>query len=86
MYPPPDNKPVFRCPICRSRYFAIVTVERKDRPPYRTGFYECSCCSVMFRDVAKFTLFEPYEPPRPTAADERKRAVKLAYFNGRDRE
>jgi hypothetical protein len=42
-----------------------VRVKRADGRLYRTEFFECCGCSVMFRDAARFTRFEPYAPPVP---------------------
>lgn len=50
----------FRCPICRSQIYMAVTVRRPSGKTYRTEFFECGGCSVMFRDPQKFTRFDPH--------------------------
>jgi hypothetical protein len=45
----------FRCPICSCINFRDVVVP-KGSGYYRTAFFECCGCSVMFRDPAKFSL------------------------------
>jgi hypothetical protein len=46
---------MFVCPICASVNFKDVVVPRGEGH-YRTAFYECCSCSVMFHDPAKFSL------------------------------
>jgi hypothetical protein len=71
--PLPTPKAVyFRCPICRSQRYEPVVVRARTGKPYQTEFYECSGCSVMFRDPPKFTRFEPHAAS--TAAPDFKRA------------
>lgn len=53
---------------------------------YKTEFFQCSGCTVMFRDPVKFTKFEPYRAPEPTPLEQRKKEQKLAYFAGRKSE
>ena len=81
MYSTTDRTP-FRCPICRSQFFGSVVVARPGGGKYRTEFYECSGCSVMFRDPVKFTKFEPYVAPVVSAEEKRRKEQKLAYFEG----
>jgi hypothetical protein len=45
----------FMCPICKCLNFKEVVVPRGQRY-HRTAFLECSTCSVMFRDPAKFSV------------------------------
>jgi len=81
-----DNGHRFRCPICRSRYFSPVRVKRPDGRIYETDFFECSGCSVMFRDSMRFTQFEPYEPKPATAAHKRQEADRVTYFEAHSRQ
>jgi hypothetical protein len=82
-YKPANNDPPFRCPICRTAYFGEVTV-KKGNGQYTTEFLQCAGCTAMFMDPVKFTKSEPYHPPRPSEADERREARRKAYFTGRD--
>ena len=45
----------FVCPICGAGRFDPVIVKRPGRGDwYHTAFFECSQCSVMFRDPKRF--------------------------------
>ncbi len=77
--------PTFRCPICRSQFYKEVVVA-KAGGKYKTEFFECSGCTVMFRDPVKFTKFEPFAAPVKDAAERRRQDTKLAYFEGRKAE
>ena len=56
----------FRCPLCESTCYAVVGVKRPNGQLYQTEFFECSRCSVMFRNSEAFTLGKEAgkEPPR----------------------
>jgi hypothetical protein len=43
-----------RCPICLKANYASVVVRKPSGGHYTTEFYECSGCSVMFRDPHEF--------------------------------
>jgi len=45
----------FMCPICKSTNFKDVVVPRGEGY-YRTAFFECCACSVMFHDPVKFSV------------------------------
>lgn len=45
----------FRCPICSHINFKDVVVPRGEGY-YRTAFFECCTCSVMFRNPEKFSI------------------------------
>lgn len=45
----------WRCPMCNSTAYSQVLVTRPDRSTYKTEFYECSGCTVMFRHPGRFT-------------------------------
>lgn len=81
----PDNRTLFCCPICRSRYYGVVRVKRSNGTLYATEFYECSGCSVMFRDAVKFTEFKPYQPTAASEAERRKKEAVVAYFEAHTR-
>jgi hypothetical protein len=74
-------KATFRCPICRSHFYKEVVVA-KAGGFYKTEFFECSGCSVMFRDPDRFTRFEPYSASVKGADERRRQDVKMAYFGG----
>jgi hypothetical protein len=52
----------FRCQLCGSGFFRPVLVPRPDGSHYRTSFYECAGCSVMFIDPKAFNANEPGPP------------------------
>lgn len=81
-----DNGHRFRCPICRSRYFSPVRVRRPDGSMYQTDFYECTGCTVMFRDCVRFTHFEPHEPKPPSPSHQRQETERVAYFEAHARQ
>ncbi len=45
----------FNCPLCGSNHAKHVCVSRPNRESYKTEFYECAGCRVMFRDLGRFT-------------------------------
>lgn len=45
----------FTCPLCTSKKYVEVRVQRPSGHWYTTPFYECFSCSVMFRDPVLFT-------------------------------
>jgi transcription elongation factor Elf1 len=45
----------FSCPLCGSRKYVRVRVQKQSGHWYVTEFYECFACSVMFRDPVLFT-------------------------------
>jgi DNA-directed RNA polymerase subunit RPC12/RpoP len=50
-----DDYPGFECPVCGHRRFYRVLVPRDGQTPYRTAFYGCVGCSIMFTDPYRFT-------------------------------
>lgn len=50
----PREQPPFRCPICHAERYVPLRVRRPDGSWYRTEFWECFGCSVMFADPVKF--------------------------------
>ncbi len=44
----------WRCPLCHGGMFQPVVVERPNKPPYKTDFYSCYRCSVVFLEPDKF--------------------------------
>ena len=46
---------LFECPLCGSRKYVEVCVQRPSGLWYTTPFYQCFSCSVMFRDPVLFT-------------------------------
>ena len=50
-----DDYPGFECPVCKHRRFYRILVQRDRQAPYRTAFYGCFGCSVMFTDPYRFT-------------------------------
>ena len=49
---------LFRCPLCGSRQYVPVTVQKPNGHWYQTEFFQCVWCSVMFRDPVSFTRCE----------------------------
>ena len=49
----------FRCPICRSTLYTVVKVRTASGQWRESSLLECLGCSVVFRDAAKLTAFEP---------------------------
>ena len=50
-----DEYPGFECPVCGHRRFYRILVQRDGQPAYRTAFYGCFGCSIMFTDPYRFT-------------------------------
>jgi hypothetical protein len=50
-----DDYPGFECPVRGHRRFYRILVQRERQPPYRTAFYGCFACSVMFTDPYRLT-------------------------------
>lgn len=46
---------LFTCPLCGSRKYVEVRVQRASGHWVTTPFYQCFSCSVMFRDPVLFT-------------------------------
>ncbi len=44
----------WRCPLCYCTGHTRVVVDRPNGTPYKTAFYECMRCTVMFRDPDQF--------------------------------
>jgi hypothetical protein len=45
----------WRCPLCNSNAYSQVSVVRPNRTTYKTEFFECSGCTVMFHLPGRFT-------------------------------
>jgi len=55
----------FKCPLCGSKKYVAVRVQRPGGQWYVTPFYECFHCSVMFRDPHLFSqCHAPEDDPR----------------------
>jgi hypothetical protein len=68
----------FNCPLCGSNQCLSVVVKRTNGDYYRTAFYRCAGCTVMFLNPEKFSKQIRYtfdsgrkwageEPMRPDA-------------------
>jgi hypothetical protein len=44
----------WRCPLCNGTAYSPVEVARPNGSRYRTEFFECVKCSVMFRHPGRF--------------------------------
>jgi hypothetical protein len=51
---PPGAAAPFRCPVCGSGTYVAVHVRRPSGNWYRTPFYRCFGCTVMFEDPVMF--------------------------------
>jgi len=49
------RQPPFCCPVCGCVKYVRVKERRRNGDWYRTEFWQCFGCSVMFRDPEKFT-------------------------------
>ena len=45
----------FRCPLCKSVQALIVFLPRPGGRSYKTPFYQCAGCTVLFHDVERFS-------------------------------
>ena len=48
-------EPPFCCPLCGSDSYVDVHVRRPNGDWYRTSFFKCFGCAVMFHDPLAFT-------------------------------
>jgi hypothetical protein len=46
---------LFKCPLCGSRSYVQVRVQRSNGEWYTTEFFQCFDCSVMFKDPVLFS-------------------------------
>ena len=46
---------LFKCPLCDGRKYVEVRVQKPNGHWYRTEFFQCFTCSVMFRDPVLFS-------------------------------
>jgi hypothetical protein len=54
----------FSCPLCGATEAFVTCVPRSNGETYATAFFECSGCTVMFRDVRRFMwLIKRYKDP-----------------------
>jgi hypothetical protein len=44
----------WRCPLCLGGHYEPVVVTRTNGGSYRTEFFQCGRCSVVFRDPATY--------------------------------
>jgi hypothetical protein len=44
----------WRCPLCNATTYNQIVVARPSGDRYLTEFYECSGCTTMFRQPARF--------------------------------
>jgi hypothetical protein len=63
----------FTCPICACINFREVVVP-KGTGYYKTAFFECCTCSVMFRDPARFSVGRHEKAEREYAERNRPRS------------
>ena len=45
----------FKCPLCGSRSYVPVRIQKANGHWYTTASYQCFHCSVVFRDPVLFT-------------------------------
>ncbi|OAI50064.1 hypothetical protein AYO46_10720 [Betaproteobacteria bacterium SCGC AG-212-J23] len=57
----------WRCPLCNSTAYAQAVVARPDGSAYKTEFFQCESCTVMFRHPGRFSRLGL--PVRRWAAD-----------------
>ncbi len=62
----------FTCPLCGSTAYEHVLIRRTGGSILQTTSFQCSGCTVLFRDPERFTRLERMEgdeylagPPRP---------------------
>lgn len=56
---------LFKCPLCGSRKYVPVIVQRPSGTWYTTSFYRCFSCSVMFTDPVVFAKCDASPGPEP---------------------
>jgi len=64
----------WRCPLCNATTYSQIEISRQGGSRYRTEFYECTGCTVMFRHPARFTRLGL--PVRRWAADVEPRSLR----------
>jgi hypothetical protein len=76
----------FNCPLCGSNVCLEVHVRRPNGEDYRTSFYRCAGCSVMFLDPERFSLLvrHTFDLGRHWSEERPGREVKLG--QGKDAE
>ena len=55
MGPQSSKTPPFLCPLCGSDAYVAIHVKRPSGNWYRTPFFKCFGCAVMFHDPVAFT-------------------------------
>ena len=45
----------WRCPLCNGTTYSQIEISRQSGTTYKTEFFQCSGCSVMFRHPGRFT-------------------------------
>lgn len=50
-----DRYADYKCPICESDSYVRIVVKKPNGDWYRTAFFQCFGCSVMFTDPKAFT-------------------------------
>lgn len=63
----PDRPDYFRCPICHGTSCESVVVRRPNGSLYRTEFFRCAICTLMFTDPLALTRGYEDRPRRPAA-------------------
>jgi hypothetical protein len=55
--PEPDGFSVsgWRCPLCNATAYSQIEVSRQGGAIYKTEFFQCLGCTVMFRHPGRFT-------------------------------
>jgi len=64
----------WRCPLCNATAYSQVEVARSNGTSYKTEFYECTGCTVMFRHPGRFARLG--FPVRRWAADVEPRTLR----------
>ena len=56
----------FKCPVCHCSMFDSVIVSRPDGESYKTSFFRCAACTLMFMEPELFTAAPEYQTQAPT--------------------
>ncbi len=58
----PNAHPDFRCRVCGCDRYVTIEVQRSNGNWYRTPFFKCCGCSVMFEDPLDFAGLRAHVP------------------------
>jgi hypothetical protein len=64
----------WRCPLCNGTTYIQIEISRQSGAKYKTEFFECSGCTVMFRHPARVARLGL--PVRRWAADVEPRSLR----------